>query len=107
MTTAKLPRAGLGPSARRLVGLSLLAMVVGLAALVLGLVIPERHDGLEDTFEWLLALLLTVHAVATAAAVAAQRLHAPGRGYGHRAPVINPAPARTRALHNPGSRTGR
>jgi hypothetical protein len=46
---------------RRLFGLSLFALGAGLASLCAGLLVPEQHDGLEDAFEWIMALLLNVH----------------------------------------------
>ncbi|MDF1820254.1 MAG: hypothetical protein P1U64_01685 [Alcanivoracaceae bacterium] len=52
---------------QRLVRLSLLTLLIGLLSVLAGLVWPERHDDMEDGFEWLLALLLNVHALAVVA----------------------------------------
>jgi hypothetical protein len=55
-----------GHAGRRLVQLSLLTLLLGLVSVVVGLVVPERHDELENAFEWTLALLLNLHAFAIA-----------------------------------------
>lgn len=56
----------LGRAGRRLVGLCVAALGIGILSLILGLLVPERHDGLEDMFEWVLAACLNVHAFAIA-----------------------------------------
>jgi hypothetical protein len=50
----------------RLVQLSVVTLLIGLVSVLIGLVMPERHDALENAFEWTLALLLNVHALAIA-----------------------------------------
>jgi hypothetical protein len=49
-----------------LLTLSLLTLLLALSSLVLLLLWPERHDDLENAYEWSLALLLDIHAFATA-----------------------------------------
>jgi hypothetical protein len=55
-----------GVAGRRLVAMSLAALVAGIASLIAGLVFPDRHDDLEDAFEWTMALLLNVHVLIVA-----------------------------------------
>ena len=50
-----------GNVGQRLVQLSLVTLLIGLISVVAGLLVPERHDELENAFEWTLALLLNVH----------------------------------------------
>ena len=49
---------------RRLLQLSLGTLAIALASLVVGVIMPERHDELENAFEWMLALLLNLHGFA-------------------------------------------
>ncbi|MFN3714084.1 MAG: hypothetical protein ACK4SX_10520 [Alcanivoracaceae bacterium] len=50
----------------RLVQLSVVTLLIGLVSVLIGVLRPERHDELENAFEWSLALLLNVHAFAVA-----------------------------------------
>ena len=51
---------------QRLVQLSVITLLIGLLSVLVGVVLPERHDELENAFEWTLALLLNVHALIVA-----------------------------------------
>ncbi|MEE4250825.1 MAG: hypothetical protein V2I38_09570 [Alcanivoracaceae bacterium] len=51
---------------QRLFQLSTMTLLIGLLSVLTGLVLPERHDELENAFEWTLALLLNVHALIVA-----------------------------------------
>ncbi|MCK5873507.1 MAG: hypothetical protein KAG82_02330 [Alcanivoracaceae bacterium] len=55
-----------GKAGQRLLQLSVVTLLIGLISVVAGLVVPERHDELENAFEWTLALLLNVHGFAVA-----------------------------------------
>jgi hypothetical protein len=50
-----------GMAGQRLVQFSLVTLLIGLISVAAGLVVPERHDELENAFEWTLALLLNIH----------------------------------------------
>ena len=55
-----------GRAGRGLVALSLCALAIGMVSLVIDIAAPERHDDLEDAFEWVLAGFLNAHAFAIA-----------------------------------------
>lgn len=48
---------------RRLLRLCKLTLFIGLLSVLAGLIWPERYDDMEDGFEWVLALLLNIHAL--------------------------------------------
>lgn len=48
---------------QRLLQLSLFTLLMGLVSVLIGVLMPERHDDIENAFEWSLALLLNVHAL--------------------------------------------
>jgi len=50
-------------SGQRLLQLSLFTLLMGLLSVLLGVLMPERYNDIENAFEWSLALLLNVHAL--------------------------------------------
>ena len=55
-----------GTAGLRLVQLSMVTLAIGLLSVLAGLIVPERHDELENAFEWTLALLLNIHGFSVA-----------------------------------------
>ncbi len=51
---------------RVLVYLSLFSLLVGLSSVWVNIVWPEKHDSMEDSFEWSLAVLLNIHSMIVA-----------------------------------------
>jgi hypothetical protein len=52
----------LAGAGRWLLRLSIVTLLIGLLSVVIGVILPEQHDELENAFEWSLALLLNLHA---------------------------------------------
>lgn len=48
---------------RRLLRLCSLALFLGLLSVVLGMRWPDRYDDMEDGFEWVIAIILNLHAL--------------------------------------------
>src|SRR5690625_4249397 len=48
---------------RVLVYLSLFSLLVGLSSVWVNVTWPEKHDSMEDSFEWSLAVLLNIHSM--------------------------------------------
>ncbi|MGO1501564.1 MAG: hypothetical protein ACTHWH_09840 [Marinobacter sp.] len=50
-------------SGNRLLGLSAVTLAVGILSVLLTALVPELYSQIDNAFEWVLALLLTVHAL--------------------------------------------
>lgn len=63
---AALLRGGYPALGRVLVWLSAFTLMVGLSSVVVNVLWPEKHSAMEDSFEWLLAVLLNIHSLVVA-----------------------------------------